>query len=370
MTPVPVNSYALQLKVDGVTKSQTTITCNLEEKDATSEHTFTIPALSLGDHTYSVTLLAVNGDMLQDPVKRESTIEVKDLLLKRTHVLEECTGTWCGYCPRAIVGVHEVMNVHPGEVIAIAAHYNDIYEIADYAPLLKQVSGYPTVFVNRSSIAGTGNDFAAIETAIKKQIAQEIVGESRIVAAQYTDRSHRSLQVLVRSRFAADTNAHTYRLAFAVTEDSIYGTQANNFAGGTAMGGFENLSSNCRIYHRDVARAITPYEGIEGSIPETLVRGEEYYYLYTLTLPTNITDMKKAALTVLLEEKNARNFLNADRTTTFLEAGTMDLEGIAPTVTSTFKEEREGLYDLTGRTLTHPAAGQLYIKGGKKYLTK
>ncbi len=368
MTPVPVTSYTIQLKVDGVAKAQNTVKCNLTEKDATSEYTFTIPALSLGEHTYSVTLLAVNGDMLEAPVGRENTISVVDLLLKRTHVLEECTGTWCQYCPRAIVGVHQVIEAHPGEVISIAAHYNDIYEVSDYAPLLSHVSGYPTVYVNRSSVAGSGNDYAAIEAALKKQRAQDIVGESRIVAAQYTDNTHRALELLIRSRFAADRDTHTYRLAFAVTEDSIYGTQQNAFAGGTAMGGFESLPSVARIYHRDVARAITPYEGIEGSIPASVVRGEEYYYRHVLTLPTNIADMSKVAVTVLLQEKNAAGFLNADRTTTFLEAGTIDIEGISGLRTTDNRQQTS--FDLTGRPVTRPASGQLYIQSGKKYIAK
>lgn len=370
MTPVPVTSYTLQLKVDGVSKAQQTIKCNLDEKDAASEYTFTIPALSLGSHTYSVTLLTVNGDMLESPIKKESTIEVKDLLLKRTHVLEECTGTWCGYCPRAIVGVHESMNCHPGEVFAIAVHYDDIYQTSDYGTLLSHVSGYPTVYVNRSSIAGSGSDFAAIEAALKKQYAQEIVGESRIVAAQYTDNNKRALDILVRSRFAADNDNHTYRLAFVVTEDSIYDTQANNFSGSsTAMGGFESMSSNTRIYHRDIARSIT-YDGIENSIPESVVRGEEYYYRYTLTLPTNIRDKSKVRVAVLLQEKKAGNIVNGDFTKNFLAPGTIDIEGIAPSQLSTANCQLSTPYDLTGRPVSRPAAGQLFIKGGKKYIAK
>ena len=59
-------------------------------------------------------------------------------------VVEEFTGTWCGYCPYGYVGMENTHETYGDKVVLIAAHNGDPMETSDYNPIMARVDGFPS----------------------------------------------------------------------------------------------------------------------------------------------------------------------------------------------------------------------------------
>lgn len=60
-------------------------------------------------------------------------------------VIEEFTGTWCGWCPVGFVGLQSIHDTYGDKVVLIAVHDSDPMTISDYNPILNQVSSFPVL---------------------------------------------------------------------------------------------------------------------------------------------------------------------------------------------------------------------------------
>ncbi|NPD44643.1 T9SS-dependent choice-of-anchor J family protein [Lentimicrobium sp. S6] len=92
-------------------------------------------------------IITAEGDENPDDNTITQSFDVVYLNAERTLVVcEEATGTWCGYCPGAAMGLDELVeNAWP--VAVIAYHSGDEYETTQGRERLDyyEVSGYPTV---------------------------------------------------------------------------------------------------------------------------------------------------------------------------------------------------------------------------------
>lgn len=357
MTPVGVTSFTAQFEVDGKAVKQTTVTCDLSTKDMATPFTMKITSgLSEGDHNYKMSIIAINGKVLDTPTVTEGTITAHDLFLRRRIVYEDITGTWCQYCPRATAGLEALKKAHPNEVIVIAVHKSDDHEISDYAAILNSVSGLPTVRVDRqTSNSGT---YAECEQNFLSEKALAIKGESKIVVAQYTDASRSKVELLVDSRFAMDYDSHGFRLSFVVTEDDIFDYQT--YA--------PELGPSRNVLLQDVARAYDCHAGIEGSIPAQLKAGEHYYYRYELAYPDNVVRREKSHIIAMLQYQGGNAIANADIISEIAEPGTYDLDGIDTVLAPSAAPA--GIFDLSGRHISAPQRGRVTIQNGRKMIAK
>jgi hypothetical protein len=107
----------------------------------------------------------------------------------------------------------------------------------------------------------------------------------------------RVLDVSVKSTFSQSVT-NSYKLACALTEDGVTGTdasynQSNAYAGGGngVMGGYESLPSSvpaAQMVYDHVARSIAPsFEGSSIFFPATVNAGESVISNYSFTLPAD-----------------------------------------------------------------------------------
>lgn len=357
LTPVDVTSYTISLKVDGESVGQKSAVCNLDELGATHSVELPLPDLSLGQHTYEAEITEINGKAQALGVKTDGKLEVLKYVMYRTHVVEECTGTWCGYCVSGIVALNEMRKNHPKRFIGIAVHGKDSYAVASYNPLINRISGYPSAFFNRNLVV----DPKPSEMEIAFQRANELSDcEIKILGVEYTSAARNQVKVYMRYRFDANHDKIDYRVALVTIEDYISDIQSNYYAGGGMgpMGGFEHLGSHVRVDLMDVARDITSYTGIVNSVPAQLEEGVWYDYVYTYNLPYNIANRQNISIIALLQNAAGTEILNAAKCEEIHEQGTLGIEATrsdAPAPAAT--------YDLFGR----PAAtGKgLRIRDGK-----
>ncbi|MGB0915785.1 MAG: Omp28-related outer membrane protein, partial [Crocinitomicaceae bacterium] len=189
------------------------------------------------------------------------------------------------------------------------------------------ISGYPSAIVDRGGDIDPGsmtNDFLArLQTAPTAFISN----------VSNWDAGTRVLEVTVTADFqmAADDS---YRLACAITEDGVTGTdagyaQTNYYAGGGSgvMGGYEILPSPvpaADMVYDHVARGIQPsFEGEANSFPATVNAGEQHSVTFTFTLPADWNEDNIHVIGMLID--GAGRIDNAGKSTISSNSGINDL---------------------------------------------
>lgn len=261
--------------------------------------------------------------------------------IPRVMVVEEGTGSWCGWCVRGIVAMKEMQKKYPERFIGIAVHNGDEYVVPNYISWLVEYSNsYPFCIINRSKEIVDPSP----ENLEKYYQALTEPAEASLTVHGYYDEDTKNITFVSEAQFVNDVENAQYRFAFVLTEDNLPILQSNYYSGGEygEMGGFEELGSTVAINVDHVARGVWPNaKGAPNSIPETIVKGETYSYSYKTKMPT-VKNIDNLIVIALLIDYKTKAILQAAKT-----EGLEDIVGIH-TVSS--PEHRDKMiYDLTGR---------------------
>lgn len=279
-----------------------------------------------GTNNIIVNITNVNGGTDDDPSNNSITgsMEGVNPAPGRKVVVEEGTGTWCGWCPRGEVFIETMVERYPDHFIPIAVHNGDPMTNAEYNASLG-ISAFPNMSNERTENFGFGV-VADIENRFFQRItlAPPATLESSVVYDAATG------QVTVISQATAIEDASgNYRMAVILVEDNVTGTgngynQANYYAGGGngVMGGYEALPSSVpasqMVYSHVGRELVGGFNGVNGSLPADLVNGEVYTYTFdpvTIDPTWNVNEMH--LVTVLL---NAQGHIINANDQTFNEA--------------------------------------------------
>ncbi|SMC84338.1 Omp28-related outer membrane protein [Moheibacter sediminis] len=156
---------------------------------------------------------------------------------KFTHkvMVEDFTGTWCGYCPRvmdAFVKLSEITN----KVVPIGVHSGDSFQIPEYAQLENLVpnfGGYPTAFINRSAVWSI-NENENLEEVTSKINANSTIGIS--ISSQLDENNG---TVSVRFAFGANYN-QSLKYGIYILENGLVENQVNYYTGSNGLFGGTN----------------------------------------------------------------------------------------------------------------------------------
>lgn len=375
--------------VNNITSVSYTITSNNDPSTATPEVTVPINNIVNGAtatfdvsfdtsvplrDTRTVTITKVNGQPNDAPAAdcvASGQFTVVAFLFTRVPVIEEFTGTWCGWCPRGFVGMEMAHEKYGDQVVLIAAHNGDPMEISDYNPVMSTVSGFPDARVNRATDIDPNPD--AIQSSIDQSMLEVPVGMVQ-VTAQWDDEQMKTIKMDATSKFAfAEENAN-YGIAFVLTEDGMKGTssswaQSNYYSGQSGYPSYMDwwCSQGSKVtgleYNFVAVGAWQIASGFSGSVPTSFEAGEVMPFSYTadISAKTLIQDKSKLKVAALLIDRGANKIINAWQTTinpygynpvpsefymvgTFNEWNTTEAGGrLAFTAT-----EDEGVYEATG----------------------
>lgn len=235
----------------------------------------------------------------------------------RKILLEEHSGTWCGWCPLA-KETSEKLTVN-ARVIAVEIHFNDEMT-ADkdkvYNPL-KNVYGHPawpSGMVNRrKSIVGSTyiigeSDWASnVEDFLKtEKTTAGIAIESSLNGNELTVLSHVKIQTA--------TNEN-YGLGMYLVEDKVAGYPQTNYASrNTLFQKYDAYSKPSMIedfLHRNVARdAIAPLIGGLDIPAAAMKSGKVFRKLFKTTLPNSIKVKENCYLVVFLTNQKTNEIVN------------------------------------------------------------
>ena len=278
-----------------------------------------------------------------------------------TPVIEEFTGTWCGWCPRGIVGMDKVHEAYGDQVVQIAAHSGDIMAISEYQPVINTYTeGYPNSITDRRYVADPS--YSTLVAALNKAFARVAQG-SIDLQAEWSSNFKTKVVFNTTTRFSYNDDDGQYGIAYLLVEDGLTGTGSNwsqtNYYSGQTVGG--DMTWWCQAastvtgvtYNHVVVAGWEALNGVNGSVNPTIVADEEQEYSYSASISGKslIQDKTKLKAVVLLIDRATGMIVNA------AQSAIADFGTAVSTVQGAEKNAQRDVYDLSGRKLSGSQKG-------------
>ena len=320
------------------------------------------------------------------------------LTFVRRAVIEEYTGTWCGNCPRGIVGVQRLSEQFGDQCIAIAIHCGaDVTEpmqIPTYFEV-RPGDGVPCCEIDRGGKLDpyTGSSKSKhynIDKDFAARLAEPVEAGVELTA-QWNEAQQWFVRFDVTTTFNIDSEAAPYRLILVLLEDGLKGTgrewtQVNYFSTAAGFDDSRDYADDDMKWWRDAPYMVTDVEynhvpvntlgiksGIDGSIQAPIVSGQPQTYtnkVTTLNVKVIQDKTRLSAVAMLLNTETGR-IVNAAKANILpygadpTAIGSVSAAPSVPSVATT----SQPVYDLQGRRVVTPTPG-LYIYNGKKIIIK
>ena len=323
--------------------------------------------------TVTITRIAEGEDV--NPSNNSASVTAK---VARNVVVEEYTGTGCGWCPRGLLGMKKMRDIYGSRFVGIGLHqYNssDPMYISDYETLPFQ--GAPQCMIDRETLTDPyyGTDNIDICHNIDNQIAKG-ASVSVFVNGEYNE-AKTAVDATVKVQSYA--NCSGLRLALVLIADSLQGTtnswrQQNYYSQYTAaeVQADEDLAQFCKNGELGQSSFFWPFDDVALSsykengkyyaVIGNLSNGESKELSYTVNMPTkqallNVIDYNKVAVIAIVLD-NTGKVLNANK----YYLGTTET-GVRDVNTDTEMNVHEVLrYTIDGRMIRTAQPGVNIIK--------
>ncbi len=275
----------------------------------------------------------------------------------RKLVVEEATGTWCGFCVSGIYVLETIKSKYPGHTICIAVHENDPMAIDGYKV---KGSGNPRLSLNRE-----GSEMHPLD--LEEVLRTHLSDLPRVVVEGEWFITDDQINVNASALFGEKSES-LYRIAFVLVENDVHVpddvdyAQKNSYSGGGygPLGGFESLPNPILpvdMWYQEVARGIYPsQQGLPCSSGALLPIGEKTEVSYSFNVPSNVLKRDNLEVYILVMDAATTQVMNACVATRTSGAGTI-LPGVEPAGEPVSVE----WFDISGRQVVNPSRG-VYIR--------
>lgn len=309
-------------------------------------------------------------------------------------LVEEFTGTWCGWCPKGIVGMEYMNNKYPDEFIGIAYHVSgqgntDPMEMTEGYPYLTQ--SYPNMFINREKeldpyFGSSNNKAYGIEKDWLTEQEKFAVPEIEVYA-EWANAEQTKINVKATTTFRDIIGASHNRLRvyLILVQDNLkaptYGTyvqnwfQENYFYDNIDYANYPGLSDYLwkadkimNMRYNDVAILTNGINPEQGVLPDNINVDIPVEITYTFDindavgvspinakLATDSEKLKVVAAVMLNTGQSNERPLNANKCSInkYNDVSMQELDKIAPVSTE--------WYDMQGRIVKNPKQG-IYLR--------
>ena len=329
-----------------------------------------------GTYPLTVNLTKVNNIDNQDVVSSSTgMVNVMDFVPVHRVLIEEYTGTWCGWCTRGLVAMNMLADALGDDFIGVAYHNGDPMEITSDYP--SPVTGFPSAWIERAyevdPYYGFDQEGFGTKYAIEYLMGQLAVVDLN-VNANWVDESRTELKANVESNFVMNADGNDYGIEVMLIEDDMYGPAGTNwdqhnyyadmtdqYGDDPDLGQLCDMPSTIEGYHfNDVLVATSGV--IDESLPESIVANvsnnfeHSFYvdYLYNTSNEPIIQNKDKFHVVAIVVDKATGRVLNAAKA------------AVGNTAVNEISDENKVIastmyYDLTGRMVTNPGSG-IYVK--------
>ncbi|HRP52099.1 MAG TPA: choice-of-anchor J domain-containing protein [Fluviicola sp.] len=354
---------------DGTSHSNVISTNIAPGATATINHPVPVSYATVVEENISVEITAVNSNSDGNPSNNTSANIINTVSQNSTKVvlIEEGTGTWCGYCPRGAVAMDYMDQNHPTTFAGVAVHNGDPMTVTAYDNGA-DFSGFPGANVDRVILGGdvSNNDFETYHNDRKDLIVPAGLDLTATINGN-------AITLNASATFRTPFNASNFRLGVIMSEDNVTGTgsgynQTNYYANNAlgAMGGFESLPDPvpaAQMVYNHVGRALLGgYDGQTGSVPAAITDGQVVNYTFNYTVPSTSVRGNMHATLVLIDQANGE-VVNAKQIPltqlSVAENTTINMEVYPNPASEAVNVKFDGkggsyqvsLIDLTGRTV-------------------
>lgn len=245
-------------------------------------------------------------------------------------LIEEYSGTWCGWCIRGIVGMELLSETFGEDFVGVVYHYGDAMQTINPNYYPNDVEGFPTAYAERAyeidPLYGFGSTSGGIIDDMSQLAAVEAIAGID-VTAMWTSEAKTKISVDVTSFFTSDISSGNYAFEVMLLADDLYGigsswNQANYYSGWTAYGKDPYLGEWVKkpetvtgLHFNDVLLATS--RPIAGSLPTTLVAYDDYSYNYTMNVERISTALVQnkdnLRIIAILVDRSTGQVVNANR---------------------------------------------------------
>lgn len=334
----------------------------------------------LGTWPTKVTVTKVNdSDNDDEKASTEGALVVMSFVPHRRPLIEEYTGTWCGYCPRGYVGMEHMKALYGDEFVGVAYHNADAMEIMAQEKFPSVVANFPAAWMDRAFLTdayyGNTNEISGIRRTWLERQRDIPVANIDVDATLSSGGS--TLKVTATTTFVRDlTDANRYRVSYILTADGFSDFQKNYYTPGDSrivgddMDLFLNGGEMVKVTFNDVVAATTAASGIAGSIPAKVQQNVPVTHSHTFRLneakntkgKQMFTEGIRPGAVVILVDTQTGEVVNAAKIS---YNRIIASEGIEPITLEQPDSTASPAYDLQGRRVSTPAKG-VYIQNGRK----
>ena len=298
-------------------------------------------------------------------------------LYPRTQVIEEGTGTWCGFCPRGIVTIERLQNESktqknavPFIVIAVHQGQGDYFiepmEVSDYRFL--RFSGFPGGIINRKKKV----DMSLQNT--RDALRQQPQETPFNIKTKITKTDTFDYDITLTTTLGFDNHNTTLRMQYVLIEDHVGPYLQRNYFSGDSNHPWGNKSGSVSTFYNDVVRDIYPVGSDAervGVLPTEMRRGVPVSQTFHYFLPGSVQNASRLRIVGLLLDTQTGEILNADqqKLPTVIGTSTGIHSPLAPNAANSSDAYSANAphYDLSGRPIS-PSQPGLHIVNGKKIL--
>lgn len=349
-----------------------------------------VPALNgAGQYNATVTLTKVNGEANgNESATAVSALDIYKILPKHRAVLEEYTGTWCGYCPRGFVGLEVMNRLYPDDFIGISYHNGDPMEIMSSSSFPSYVTGFPDAYIERKTVIDAYYGFSTTGFGVDKawEASCSQLAPATVDVSAKLDDSNSRISASANLLFPMSHKSTDYKVEFVLLADSLHGTgsnwkQSNYYAGQPSFpeSEFEKFTSGKSyvegLYYNDVIVATTRLTGKDVALPATIDAEKTYTVeggfniaevLNTSGQPI-IQDVRNLRVVALLVDNTTGEIVNANKAK--VEYNPAGIANVTAKSAETGECPTE-IYDLSGRKLNSLHKGVNILKNADGRIIK
>ncbi|MBR2237274.1 MAG: hypothetical protein IJ887_05290 [Prevotella sp.] len=383
-----IKSMDVEYKLDGKTYTKT-ITSKVKGQFGLNTYaSFTLPAISeAGTYDFTMRVVKVNGqDNMDQAPEAVTPIQVLNTVPKKRTLMEEYTGTWCGWCTRGFVALELLKKSYADDFVTVSYHNDDPMEIMPSAYFPSPVSGFPGAWIDRGMsvdpYGGEPYDDSHFSTLDILQWRNAMFANAEIDLKAELNEAEDEVNVTANVTFPYSDDNANFALEYVLVEDGLTGAagtdwdQQNYYSGETSVSAdLKEMASKgstiSGLVFNDVAVGISQIGGIAESIPQSVkadVPVEHTYtfypdYCYNTAYEPIIQDKSQLYVVAMLIDLSEGIVVNAVK----VKVEPANAVGIH-SVTSV-PSESSVFYNLQGQRLSKAQKG-VNIVGGRKVIVR
>lgn len=332
-----------------------------------------IAALSeLGEYTIDLNINKVNGNDNENP-QSSAFCEVKVLPYLPQHrpMLEEFTGTWCGWCTRGYYALETLNDLYGDAIVLAAYHDSDPMQVTDSYPV--RVDGFPSASLNRNGIEdpyyGNANDGFGMKDEVVESMETAVPAEIQ-VKAFWSNEEQTEIKVESTATFFEEKANAGYKVGYILINNGLSGAgsawlQSNYFSSyassyaGTELEVLTTWPAKVAgLVFNDVVVDVDGMMGIEDSVPSDISFNEPYVSEFSYDIASNsvIQDKDKLFVAAFIINPNG-TILNANK------VKVSDATAVKA-IDANVKETTAEYYNLSGIRVAKPENG-IFVKVAK-----